>query len=60
MHHATIRDGITSARLDINRRLAIHEHLDMEAVMIITIIHPEGNASPVFLGILYLVVKNRA
>ena len=59
MNHAAVGDSVAAAGVNVDGRFAVHEDLDVEAVIIIAVIHPEGYTSPVGLGILYLLVEYR-
>ena len=58
--HAAVGNGITAAGVNVDGGLAVHEDLDVEAVVVITVIYPECDSGTVGLGILYLVVQQGA
>lgn len=60
MDYSAIGDGITSARVNVDGRLAVHEHFDMEPVVVVTVIHPEGHPGTVGLRVFNLIVQYSA
>ena len=60
MDHTAIGDSVTATGVNVDSCFAIHEDLDVEAVIIVTIINPECDTGPIGLGILYLIVEYSA
>ena len=58
--YAAVGNGITAAGVNVDGGLAVHEDLDVEAVVVVTVIYPECDSGTVGLGILYLVVQQCA